>query len=109
MFPLLDHPSITPGPGRYAVLKDGTITLVCGSNPTGNPPPSVHWIDNVGGEHPERSSRISLSIDRLRLTVTRVRPSDDGDWLCVLTGGMTELNISLTHNETISMTVVGEF
>lgn len=109
VFPPLDHPSIKPGPGKYAVLRGGTITLVCGSNPAGNPTPSVHWIDNRGSLHPDHSSRISLSIDRLRLTITRVRPSDDGDWLCVLTGENTNVNISLTHNELISVTVVGEF
>ena len=40
--------TIPPGSESVAVLEGESVTLVCGTNLTGNPIPTITWTDNTG-------------------------------------------------------------
>ena len=61
----------------------------------------------MGIRQPIEGSRFTLSLDRLRLTITSAELVDGGDWLCVLTGDSARG--LLIHNESISVTIVGQY
>ena len=55
------------------------MTLSC--NATGNPGPTISWTKDES--QISSNSRISLSDDKKKLTITNVRRTDSGEYRCV--------------------------
>lgn len=100
-------PSITLGPSIAASVSGDNVTLVCGTNVTGNPQPTIQWIDNNNTEVEISDSRFMFvdGPEVVSLTIYNVTVEDEGVWRCIV----RVENISdsdIEHN--ITLTVVGK-
>ena len=100
-------PNITLGPSIAASVSGDNVTLVCGTNVTGNPQPTIQWIDNNNAEVNRSDSRFTFvdGPEVVSLTIYNVTVEDEGVWRCIV----RVENISdsdIEHN--ITLTVVGK-
>ena len=72
-------PLITTRPEGKTPIEGEKITLSC--NATGNPEPSISWVKD--GSPINSKSRIGLSKDNKRLTITNISRTDSGEYQCV--------------------------
>ena len=100
-------PSITLGPSIAASVSGDNVTLICGTNLTGNPEPTIQWIDNNNTEVNRSDSRFVFGDgpEIVSLTIYNVTVEDEGVWRCsVQVENITDADIE--HN--ITLTVVGK-
>ncbi|XP_066015791.1 hemicentin-1-like isoform X2 [Pocillopora verrucosa] len=72
-------PLITTRPEGKTPIEGEKITLSC--NATGSPEPSISWVKD--GSPIKSKSRIGLSKDNKRLTITNISRTDSGEYQCV--------------------------
>jgi hypothetical protein len=90
-----------------AVLEGDSVTLVCGTDLTGNPIPTVVWRDSSGSEV-SSGGRFTLSSGRevVSITVNITNREDAGNWTCtaqvyengtgsLTVGGPVEVSVQL--------------
>ena len=100
-------PNITLGPSIAASVSGDNVTLICGTNLTGNPEPTIQWIDNNNTEVNRSDSRFVFvdGPEIVSLTIYNVTVEDEGVWRCsVQVENITDADIE--HN--ITLTVVGK-
>ena len=100
-------PSITLGPSIAASVSGDNVTLICGTNLTGNPEPTIQWIDNNNTEVNRSDGRFVFGDgpEIVSLMIYNVTVEDEGVWRCsVQVGNITDADIE--HN--ITLTVVGK-
>ena len=87
----------------------GDVTLLCGSDPRGNPDPVAEWRDNNGTVVPD-DGRFSIVSDssEVSLTIQGVTANDAGDWQCSLTVEADNRTIGDTVVRSITLFVVGK-
>ena len=87
----------------------GGVTLLCGSNPDGNPAPVAEWRDNNGAVVPD-GGRYSIVSDssEVSLTIQGVTANDAGDWQCSLTVEVGNRTIGTPVVRSITLFVVGK-
>ena len=79
---ITDKPEITARPLHETKTEGDNVTFTC--NAIGNPKPSILWTrDGSPLETRDNSSRISLSVDKKKLTITSVNRTDSGEYRCV--------------------------
>ena len=102
-------PSIVAGDDRVPVAVGGGVTLLCGSNPDGNPAPVAEWRDNNGAVVPD-GGRYSIVSDssEVSLTIQGVTANDAGDWQCSLTVEVGNRTIGTPVVRSITLFVVGK-
>ena len=76
----LSSPQFTASPAAVVVAAGETARLTCGA--TGEPPPSVAWYREGGGEV-SNGGRFTVNTDTGELTVAAVELSDGGGYYCV--------------------------
>ena len=76
----LSSPQFTASPAAVVVAAGETARLACGA--TGEPPPSVAWYREGGGEV-GNGGRFTVNTDTGELTVAAVELSDGGGYYCV--------------------------
>lgn len=100
-------PNITLGPSIAAAVSGDNVTLICGTNVTGNPEPTIQWIDN-NNTAVNRSDGRFVFVDGpeiVSLMVYNVTEEDEGVWRCIVqVENITDADIE--HN--ITLTVVGK-
>ena len=100
-------PNITLGPSIAAAVSGDNVTLICGTNVTGNPEPTIEWIDNNNTEV-NRSDGRFVFVDGpeiVSLIVYNVTEEDEGVWRCIVqVENITDADIE--HN--VTLTVVGK-
>jgi len=100
--PLLVGPE---GDTQHAVLEGGNITVLCGRDVNGNPPPTISWLDNNGSTV---SSGTSISgATTLSLTISGVTHYQAGNWTCTVENSPGGARRSVQRQ--ISLTVIGEY
>ena len=100
-FSWTDGPDITLGPSVVATLEGDNATLVCGTNLTGNPEPTVQWMDNNNTEVRRNDSRFVFDDgpEIVSLSIFNVTVEDDGIWRCVVqveNASEVQQNVTLT-------------
>ena len=96
-----DGPDITLGPSVVATLEGDNATLVCGTNLTGNPEPTVQWMDNNNTEVRRNDSRFVFDDgpEIVSLSIFNVTVEDDGIWRCIVqveNASEVQQNVTLT-------------
>ena len=76
-----DQPEITVHPQNRTRIEGDNVTLSC--NVDGNPVPAVSWTRNGFHVETNSNSRISFSEGNKQLTITNVKRTDNGNYLCV--------------------------
>ena len=103
---ILDGPSITAEEVTFAAVVGGSVTLVCGSSPDGNPAPDIVWLDSTASIVNETDSRYTISSDSLMLTIDEVTAADAGNWQCVLTVEDNGMMIGLPFSQLRELIVI---
>ena len=88
-------PQFTALPSDVIVADGGTATLQCGVS--GEPPPSVAWFKEGGGQV-SGGGRFAISSATGELTVSGTQLSDEGNYYCVASnavGSVRSLSASL--------------
>ena len=87
----------------------GDVTLLCGSDPDGNPAPVAEWRDN-NGTVVSNGGRYSIVSDssEVSLTIQGVTANDAGDWQCSLTVEAGSRTIGTPVVRDIALFVVGK-
>ena len=83
----VDGPEVVePSSNLFATLEEDNITLICGSNLVGNPPPVVTWLSNTNDEIGLSDNRFQINSgpDIVSLTIFNATQNDSGTWRCVL-------------------------
>ena len=75
---IVDRPEIASQPQNDTTTEGKNVTLTC--NATGNPEPVLSWFKDENLVN--SSNRISFSADNRLLTITNVRKTDRGKYLC---------------------------
>ena len=75
---IVDRPEIATQPQNDTTTEGKNVTLTC--NAAGNPEPVLSWSKD--GNLAKSSHRISFSADNKLLTITNVRRTDRGKYLC---------------------------
>ena len=78
---ITDQPEITTDQESTVVTEGGNLLLTC--NATGSPTPSLSWTKDGSHINASGDSRISITEQRTRLSITTVSRSDDGQYRCV--------------------------
>ena len=78
-FKIADKPEVTSHPESEDIEEGGNVTFSC--NSTANPLPTISWTKD---ESPiTNNSRISFSVVKRVLTITKVSRKDSGKYRCV--------------------------
>ena len=78
-FKIADKPEVTSHPKSGDIKEGGNVTFSC--NSTANPLPTTSWTKD---ESPiTNNSRISFSVVKRVLTITKVSRKDSGKYRCV--------------------------
>ena len=78
-FKIADKPEVTSHPESEDIEEGGNVTFSC--NSTANPLPTISWTKD---ESPiTNNSRISFSVFKRVLTITKVSRKDSGKYRCV--------------------------
>jgi len=98
-------PDITLGASVVATLEGDNATLICGTNLTGNPEPTIQWMDNNNTEVRRNDSRFVFNDgpEIVSLDISNVTVEDDGMWIC----NVQVENVSEVQ-QNITLVVVGK-
>lgn len=98
-------PQFTAQPTDIIVAEGQSAVLQCVV--TGQPPPSIAWFKEEGGEvTPDDDDRYSISTSSGELIITNVMPSDAGEYYCVVSNAVGSVRSLTTSLETAGDTYI---
>ena len=94
----------------FATLEEDDITLTCGSNLVGNPPPVVTWLSNTNAEIGLSDDRLQINSgpDIVSLTIFNATQNDSGTWRCVLTSSAPNGTLIQQLERNLTLIVLSE-
>ena len=76
-----DQPEISEHPQNQIVLEGLNVSFSC--NASGNPTPTFSWTINGSPVNITANPRISFTADNKQLTITSVKRTDVGEYICL--------------------------
>ena len=76
-----DQPEISEHPQNQIVLEGLNVSFLC--NASGNPTPTFSWTINGSPVNTTSNPRISFTADNKQLTITSVKRTDVGEYICL--------------------------